>query len=148
MSDTSTPTLEIPAVDPPTYPIPPAYPGAWYGSYSVTTAEGVDTYVGVATDGSGFHVTAPSGTPVWKVLGGPAGPATTISALDFIRRWMPAEQVALMAANPLWGILIVAAKEIDVTDPVVIADVQDAVTKNVVTQARADQVLNLSVASP
>lgn len=70
MSDTAVPTSEIPVVEPPTYPIPPAYPGAWFGSYAVVTAGGVDVYNGIATDGSGFHITAPTGTPVWQVLGG------------------------------------------------------------------------------
>lgn len=144
MSDTT----NQPPVDPPSYPVPPAFPGAWYGSYSVTTAEGVDTYIGIATDGSGFRTTAPAGTPVWKVLGGPAGTQTTISALDFIRRWTSAEQARLMAANPLWGVMVAAAGTVTVTDPAVVAYVQTAVADGIVTQARATQALDLSVASP
>ena len=67
MSDTIPfPTPE--PVAPPVYPVPPAFPGAWYGSYAVSTAAGVDTYTGTATDGSGFSISVPAGTPVWQAL--------------------------------------------------------------------------------
>lgn len=78
----------------------------------------------------------------------PPPPVTTISALGFIRRWTASEQAVLNTANPLWAIQIAAANEIDVTDPTLLADVALAVAGGAVTQARADQVLDLSRRSP
>ena len=73
---------------------------------------------------------------------------TTIAPLDFIRRFTAAEQSALMAANPLWGVLIAAAPVVDVTDAATTGGVQAAVVAGALSQARANQVLNLAVPSP
>ena len=73
---------------------------------------------------------------------------TTISALDFIRRFPPATLGPLMAANPLWAVMIAAAGTITVTDPTLIANMQQAVAVGALTQAQMTQVLNLTKASP
>ncbi len=78
----------------------------------------------------------------------PPKPVTTIGALAFIRRFTPAEQLALTAANPTWGIQIAAAGTITVTDKTLIADMTAAVTAGALTQARMTQVLDLAVVSP
>ena len=78
----------------------------------------------------------------------PVAVQTTTSPLAFIQRFTSAEQSALMAANPLWGVLIAAVPVIDTTNALLIADMQAAVTAGTLTQARMTQVLNLSVTSP
>lgn len=105
----------------------------------------------------GITLTAPNDAAALTVLNGMApdswkppapAPVTTISALAFIGRFTPAEQSALMSANPMWGLQIAATGTVDVTDPRVIAGLDAAVKAGVLTQARATQVLNLAVASP
>ena len=96
-----------------------------------------------ATALSAFNGMAPDG---WS---SPVPPApTTIASYEFILRFTPAEQSALMAANPLWGVLVAAAGTIDVTVPTFVAYLQAAVASGALTQARMTQVLNLAVASP
>ena len=73
---------------------------------------------------------------------------TTISALAFIQRFTAAEQTALMAANSTWGVMIAAAGTIDVTNALLIAQMQAAVTAGALTQARVTQILNLADSSP
>jgi len=73
---------------------------------------------------------------------------TTISALEFIRRFTTAELAALIAANPLWGYMVAAAGTIDVTDPVLVIYLQEAVTAGALTIARQARVLDLTQVSP
>ena len=106
------------------------------GSLSVTAnteAQAVTTFNGMAP---------PSYVPP------PSPPTTTIPAYDFINRLTAAEQTAFMAAKPMWGVQIAALGTVDVTNPALIADVNAAVAGGLLTQARATQLLNLSVASP
>lgn len=110
---------------------------AFAGNYVVTYAAPC-----VASDGT----TQPAGTVVNRILADPTfnpgmgltlqpdtGQAiysppvqvpTSIQSLAFISRFTPAEQSALMTANPMWGIQIVAAGTVDVTDPRVIDGIQ------------------------
>lgn len=79
----------------------------------------------------------------------PAPPTPTrISALAFIQRFTPAEQAALQAANPMWGLQIAAAGTINVKDPLLLADMAQAVAAGKLTQARMTQILDLSQSSP
>jgi hypothetical protein len=78
----------------------------------------------------------------------PAPPTTMITPLDFMRRFTTAEMQTLNAANPLWGMQVAAAGSIDVTDPVLLADIAAAVAAGALTQARMTQVLDLTKASP
>ena len=73
---------------------------------------------------------------------------TTIDSLDFINRFTTAEQTALMAADPLWGVQIAAAGMITVTNPQLLTEMQAAVAAGALTKARMTQVLNLAVTSP
>jgi hypothetical protein len=84
-----------------------------------------------------------------QALYAPPAPAPlTIDALAFIRRFTSTEQQTLQAADPLWGLQIAAAGMINVTDPTLLASMQQAVSQGLLTQGRMAQVLNLSVASP
>jgi hypothetical protein len=78
----------------------------------------------------------------------PAAPPTVITPLDFIRRFTLAEQTTLIAANPLWGIMIAAAGTIFVEDPMLQADLAQAVAAGLLTSARMAQVPDLTQASP
>ena len=78
----------------------------------------------------------------------PQPPRTTIAAYDFINRLTPAEQGAIMGARPMWGVQIAALGMVDVTNPTLLADFAAAVAGGLLTQARATQILNLSVPSP
>ncbi len=95
--------------------------------------------------GPGLSIQPDTGQAVYAP---PAAPVTTISALAFISRFTPAEQSALMTANPMWGLQIAAAGTVDVTDPRVIAGIDAAVKAGALTQSRMTQILNLAIASP
>ncbi len=95
--------------------------------------------------GPGLSIQPDTGQAVYAP---PPAPITTISALAFIGRFTAAEQSAMMASNPMWGLQIAAAGTVDVTDPRVIAGLQAAVKAGVLTAARGAQVLNLAAASP
>lgn len=110
----------------------------------------------VCTTG-GLSVTAPTDVQAVTTFNGmappsyvppPPPPATTIAAYDFINRLTPAEQGAIMAARPMWGVQIAALGTVDVTNPTLVADFAAAVAGGLLTQARATQIMNLAVASP
>jgi hypothetical protein len=95
--------------------------------------------------GDGLSLVADDGRPIYA----PTTIApTTIDALSFIRRFTSAERLALMSADPVWGVMIAAAGQIDVTNAELISDIQAAVTAGGLTQARATQILDLTRASP
>ena len=105
----------------------------------------------------GLSVTAPTEAQAVTTFNGmappsyvppPPPPATTIAAYDFINRLTPAEQGAIMGARPMWGVQIAALGMVDVTNPTLLADFAAAVAGGLLTQARATQILNLSVPSP
>lgn len=75
-------------------------------------------------------------------------PPTIITSLAFIQRFTSAEQTTLIAANPLWAIMIAAAGFIDVTDQLLLTNIAAAVEAALLTQSRSNQILNLAVPSP
>lgn len=79
---------------------------------------------------------APSVTPV------------TISAIDFLARFTPAEAATLFVWNPSLVLQVSSAGMIDVTSPKLQLGIAAAVAAEKLTQARATQILNLAVPSP
>ncbi len=126
-----------------------------YGrAVSFSTDGTTDTYAG-----GGITVSFPAGAGsqaralnTFNSMAPPGAIATptpiTIDAADFIARLTPAEQAAIVAADPLWAVKVAAAGTINVTDPVVIANANAAVAAGLLTAARAAQILNLAVTSP
>jgi hypothetical protein len=108
----------------------------------------------------GVMIVAPTGTDSISVIESfngmmpngyvmpPVPTPTKLSALDFIRRFTAAERVTLVASDPVWGVMIAAAGQIDTTSVELMTDLQAAVSAGLLTQARMVQVLNLAVTSP
>ena len=78
----------------------------------------------------------------------PSAVPTSLPALDFIRRFTDAERATLMAANPVWGVMIAAAGSVDAASPELLADLTRAVALGALTVQRIAQILDFSQASP
>lgn len=103
--------------------------------------DGVTPY----SPGLGLSLVPDDGRTIYQ----PAMPVpTTIGALAFIERFPPATLAPLMAANPVWGVLIAASQTINVTDPTLLGYMHAAVASGALTQAQMTQVLDLSIISP
>ena len=119
-------------------------------TYSVTNTGGATisaTFPSIAAAVAAFDALPPPGYA-------PVSPAQTkISVYLFLLRLTSAERAAIRAYNPDFADLLNATAAsnrgmIDVTNPILIADMQAAVTGGALTAARMTQVLNLAVASP
>lgn len=80
----------------------------------------------------------------------PIVPVKTLSSLAYLERFTNAELAGFLANPAAIHIVlkITAAGTIDVTDPLLIARMQQAVTAGLLTAARRTQILNLAIASP
>ena len=107
----------------------------------------------------GLTISAPSEAVALNTFNGmappgwvaPAPPApTTLSALDFLKRFTSAERATIRGTPALadWVSLATAAITIDVTDPILLQGMSAAVSAGVITSQRSAQILNLSASSP
>ena len=85
----------------------------------------------------------------------PAPPTqTVIASEDFINRFNPTEEQAIMTAAQsswqvnLWITKMTAAPSVDVTNPITINGMAALVVAGLITSARSTQVLNLTLSSP
>lgn len=111
---------------------------------------------GVYTRG-GVTIVAPTDADAMKVFNGmapdgwtppPQPVATMLPAGDFVERFTPAEVAALIAWNPALVMRVTSAGTIDTASPKLRAGFAAAVAVGKLTQARADQILDLSRSSP
>ena len=111
----------------------------------------------IAWDGTSAW-TPPPGTQAVPYTGqvaySPVVVPTTIDPEDFLNRFTSAEQQAVSTAAittwqvQLWMTQLAAASTIDVTNAKIVAGVATLVRLNLLTSARAAQVLDLTRASP